>query len=104
MKIYIAAPYTENPAHWTRLVEELGIELLKKGHIPFMPHKHCFGWEKRADIKYEDFMRLGFAWLDACDAILYMKWSPGADRELKRALKLGLEVFYNIKEIKKVKI
>jgi hypothetical protein len=99
MRIYISGPYTENPDKWTKMVEEVGVHLMKKGHTPFMPHKHFYGMEKRNDVGYDDFMRVDLEWLYVCDAILYLRTSPGADVELEVAKKLKKIIYNSVAEV-----
>ena len=101
MKIYIAGPYSSNPEKNMKIAEEIGVQILKRGHIPFIPHKHTFGWEKRNDVTYEDFLRLDFAWLECCDALFFIGRSLGADRELEHSKKLNIPVYYKIDDIPK---
>ncbi len=107
MKIYIAAPYTassekEIEANVNRVID-VGISILKMGHIPFIPHLTHFvelrSKETSAGLKYEDYMEWDREWLLACDAILYLASSPGADRELKLAKKNGLTEYCSVEEI-----
>lgn len=99
MRIYIAYPYTENPVENTKFAEEVGIQLIRMGHAPYIPHKHTFGWEKRDDINYDDFIRFDLEWLGVCDAILFLGESRGTLIELERAKELGLKIFRRLEEI-----
>lgn len=99
MKIYMSGPYTENPHYWTEVIEKIGAELIQMGHTPFMPHKHFYLIEFAYPIDYEVLLAQDLEWLGVCDAILYVRSSPGADRELKHAKELGLKIFYSIDEV-----
>lgn len=103
MRIYIAYPYTNNPKKNTKFAEEIGIKLIKMGHTPYIPHKHTFGWEKRKDINYDDFIKFDLAWLEACDAFLFLGKSKGTLIELKYAKKKGITIFRNLREIKRLR-
>ena len=65
------------------------------GGIPFVPHLSALGSIAAPDqMSYEDWMEFDFAWLDACDALFRIPGvSPGADREVAYATKLGVPVF-----------
>lgn len=48
-------------------------------------------------LRYEDYMKIGCAMMDAADAIYVLgdwEYSPGAKREVSRAQLLGLEVMH----------
>ena len=49
---------------------------------------------------YETWMKLDFIWVESCDALLRLPGeSPGADREVKHAITLGIPVFYSMDEL-----
>jgi hypothetical protein len=97
MKVYVAGPYTPQDGRDESRLENIrraslaAQRLLKAGHTPFCPHTMTAGWEESCG--YEDFLRLGMAWLATCDAILLLPgWeqSKGARREYEEAVTLGL--------------
>ena len=107
MKIFISGPYSaqteaEREKNALRVVD-VAIRLMKKGHVPFIPH--LMHWlDKRArelgyELTWEDFMYHDSAWLKDCEAILYLDSSEGADIELHEARKLGLKIYYDETEI-----
>ena len=101
MRIYIASAYTKGDAALNvRRVIEVADELLWRGHIPYVPHLthlwHLISPKSPScwydyDNSFIDHWAEGLLRLDN-DSI-------GADNEVVRALKLGLPVYYNIKEI-----
>lgn len=107
MKIYIAGPYTaKNESEMennSNKAIDAGIEVYKKGHIPFIPHlTHWVDRRCKANnilFEYEDYMRWDIQWLKACDAIIYLGSSKGADQELKIAEDLGKQVFRSLNEV-----
>ncbi|MFA5378735.1 MAG: DUF4406 domain-containing protein [Dehalococcoidia bacterium] len=116
MRIYIAAPLSaptfEKMEMNADTAIEAGILLMLAGHTPFIPHlmlyvdKYYHDCEMdRADVlgvlDYEDYMKYDLAWLRMCDAILWLSSSPGADRELMIAQKIGLKVFKSVTEVLK---
>lgn len=107
MKIYIAgkysAPTDEEREQNAITMIDYAIEVLKKGHHPFIPLlTHWF--DKRANEKgfslsWQEYMDWDDSFLRACDALFYTGQSTGADIEKARALDLGMTVFTSIDEI-----
>ncbi len=107
MRIYIAGPYTAGlQAEVEKNVAaaiDAGIQLLKLGHVPFIPHLTHYV-EARAgeigqEISWEEYIQWDLAWLKACDALLYLGSSKGADLELKAAVEQGMRIFKSVDEI-----
>lgn len=73
--------------------------IARLGHVPFVPHKMTFDWERDPVLLYPDFIRIDDEWLKRSEAILYGAPSSGADRELKLAEYNGLDVFRSVLEI-----
>jgi len=108
MRIYVAGPYTARDDAGrlanTKAAMRAGLQLLRKGHIPFIPHLcHFFDlWveeEEGQRLPWEIYMKWDDAFLECCEAFLYLAPSPGADRERQRAEELGLTVFQSVTEI-----
>lgn len=100
MLIYIASPYTlgDTVLNVRRQIEAAD-KLLEMGHIPFIP---CLSylWHLISPKSYEEWLRIGLFWLDACDALLRLSGeSKGADEEVAHAILLGIPVYYNIQHI-----
>ena len=113
LKIYIAGPISADMedkvlANCQRAVDA-GIELMQKGHFPFVPHLSLWT-NTRAKVKHdveftwEQWMKLDGAFLQSCDALLYLGSSRGADQELARAKELGLQIFYSVGEVPEVEV
>lgn len=108
MRIYVAGPYTA-PTTEGRLANtyravDAGLALMKMGHAPFVPHLTHFSDERALETEgahrgYQDWMDLDDAYLEVCDALLYLMPSRGADIELARAKELGLQIFYSLDEV-----
>ncbi len=106
MHIYVAGPYSGNT---TEKVEGnvttaimAAIELLNKGHYPYVPHLTHFVdkvEQTTLALLWEDHLDWGLAWLDKCDALLYIGKSRGADIELEYALSKRKKVFRDISEV-----
>ena len=107
LKIYIAGPYSAPSAELrrrnTEIAIDMGLRLRKKGHFPYIPHLTHFIDERAMEIgvpmTYEEYLAWDTEWLKACDALLYLASSRGADYELENAKRLGLTVFYSADEI-----
>lgn len=91
-RIYIAGPYSSNePGGIQRNIlraEAKGIELLKLGFAPLIPHKNTAHWETLPDLDYTMFMALDLAWLAVADVVYFLSnWrdSPGAQIEMAEA-------------------
>lgn len=111
LKIYIASPYsakTEGERRKnTKIVIDAALTLFQKGHFPYIPH--FTRWvDKRAKetdvtMKWKGYVRWHKPWLEACDALLYLGSSKGADIELQIAKDLGKRIYYSTEEVPAVK-
>ena len=108
MKIYIAGPYTADTEEEIELnvqrAIDIGIEIILKGHIPYIPHLTHY-IDKRAKeigiaLTWNDYMAIDLSWLRECDALLFMGSSKGANIELEIAKKLPKEIYFGIDKIK----
>ena len=114
MLILIAGPYRSGTNNDKSLIqanmdklEAAALPIFRKGHIPMIgewvanPLIHLAGSTEIGDaifteIQYPAAHRL----LTKCDAILRIEGkSKGADQDVEIAKKLGLKVFYDLKEI-----
>jgi hypothetical protein len=99
-RVYVAGPYSRGDivlnirealfhADW----------LMAAGYIPFVPHLTGF-WHLCFPRAYESWLAYDMEWLRVCDALLRMSGeSPGADREVAEAQRLGIPVFYSVPEL-----
>lgn len=79
----------------------VGDELLKKGHIPFVPHL-TFSWHLVSPKSWDEWLRIDAAIIPRCDALLRIPGaSKGADIEVKLAERLNIPVYYSLDEIRK---
>ena len=99
MKVYIAGPYTiGDVAQNVRNAVEAGDQVLKLGHIPFIPHMAHF-WHLLFPGPYEQWLQWDLSWLESCDALIRLPGqSPGADREVAAAKKIGMAIFDGVKD------
>ncbi len=110
LRVYIAGPYTavlqaEVEKNVAAAIDA-GIQLLKLGHVPFIPHlTHYVDARAREighEISWEEYIQWDIEWLKACDALLYLGSSKGADMELRAAVERGLRIFRSLDEISQV--
>lgn len=106
MRIYVAGPYGagtegEREANARRAIE-IGVELYRKGHTPFIPHLSHYidGGTGSLGLGWVDYMAMDLDWLDQCEALFYIGPSLGADLELARARKNGIPVFRSMEEVR----
>jgi len=107
MRIYIAGPLTadtdEAVLQNCQKAIDAGIELMRMGHTPFVPHlMHWFDTRARGkgvNFSWEDYISWCLAWLEQCEALLFLGSSPGADVELEAAKKAGKRIFYSVDEV-----
>lgn len=113
LKIFISGPITNGGTADEETVYknvanaiEAGIELIRKGHFPFIPHLSVLtnnvAKRQGVEIPWQTWMAIDDAFLQTCDALLSLGNSKGADVEWERALDLGLEVYCSVEEVPEV--
>ena len=100
MRVFIAGPYSHpDPVINTRNAILAGEEVIKRGHIPFVPHLNHF-WHFLCSHDIDFWYEYDLEWLRVCDIILRLPGeSAGADNEVNRAIKHGIRVIYDISEL-----
>lgn len=99
-RVYVAGPYTADPAACTAAAIEAGNAVLDAGHAPFVPHLAHYWETLHGPRHYEDWMRIDLAWLTAADAVLRLPGeSSGADRETQLAEALGIPVHHSLDDL-----
>lgn len=108
LKIYVAGPYSsEDPntrAFNVRTAMMATANIYKLGHYPYCPHlthflhRFLIEWEG-ASLTYEQWMDFDHVWVSACDALLHLGHSNGADRELAQAQLEGKIIYGSVAEI-----
>jgi hypothetical protein len=100
IKVYIASPYTKGDAAVNVRVQlDAGHELMNHGFAPCIPLMSHFQHMVNPR-PYEDWMKNDLVWVEACDCLVRLPGeSPGADREVAHAMKLGKSVFYSLEEV-----
>lgn len=110
MFIYVSGPYSAGsdaePSARDAAVQanieranQIALELVRLGHVPFVPHTMMAGWEDRLGIPRELALEVCHRWVERCDAIYVIGSSPGADSELAVAETHGLTVFRGLDDV-----
>lgn len=97
-RVYIAHPITSS-GHMIQNIRDAALAwrtLIKQGVVPFCPGLVDYSANMAAEaLDYEEWMSYDYVWLDLCDALLRIPGkSNGAAREVRRANKRGIPVFY----------
>lgn len=107
LRVYIAGPYSADTAEEREQNVEraidVGLQLIRKGHAPFIPHLTHYV-DLRAihlgeSLTWHDYIAWDLSWLEVCDALLFLGSSPGAELERDRAKALGKLIFRSVDEI-----
>ena len=82
-------------------MNEAAARLLEKGHTPLIGVNAALPVVERARVRdeYEAIMQISMAVVAACDAILVISRSKGADRERDLFIERGLPVFYAVEDV-----
>lgn len=102
MLIYVAGPLTATTDRYIQNVSKMlnvAVNLRRLGHCPYVPCMDILLGLIAGDWEYKDYFDMNFAFIGKCDALFFMESSPGADRELEYAKKLGLKIFYKLSEV-----
>lgn len=106
MIIGVAGPYSAPTAEQRQLnldtMNRAAAKLLELGHVPVIGMNAALPVLEKANVadKYKAIMDISMAVINACDALLLLAESPGANKERDLILKKGLKVYYSIDEIK----
>lgn len=105
MIIGVAGPYSA-PTEEQRqknldAMNEAAARVLEKGHIPIIGMNAALPIVTIANIedKYKPTMEISLAVIGACEAILMIGESPGANKERDLVKSKGLPVYYSLDEI-----
>lgn len=100
-RIYVASPYTKgDKIENVRASLRAGDEILRMGHIPFLPLLSHF-WEAESPKPYETWLEIDLVWLRACDAVVRLPGeSSGADGEVAEAKRYEIPVYYGLDELR----
>jgi hypothetical protein len=105
MVIGVAGPYSADTAEQRQQnldrMNEVAARLLSKGHIPLIGINAALPVLAKAATanRYKAIMDISMAVTDACEGLLMLAESLGANRERDLMLSKGLPVFYSIDEV-----
>lgn len=105
MIIGIAGPYSADTAEQRQInldnMNKAAARLLELGHVPLIGMNAALPVMPYADVpdKYKCTMDISMAVISACDALLLLAESPGANKERDFILAKGLPVFTSIEEV-----
>jgi len=102
-RVYVAAPISlGNPVANCQRAIAVGFELMDAGYAPFVPHYSYFvDMDSTSGAgRYEQWIDLDLSYISVCHALLRLGGvSKGADREVAWAEKLGIPVFYSVRDL-----
>ena len=100
-RVYVAGPYTKpDPVANVDRAVDLAAELIDEGFIVYVPHLSHY-IESRYPRHYEVWMEQCLSWVRECNFVLRIPGeSPGADREVALANRLGIKVVHSKEELK----
>ncbi len=110
MIIGVAGPYSASTEEQKQInldaMNTAGARLLELGHIPLIGVNAALPILQKANVpdRYQGIMDISMAVMSACDAILMLAESPGANKERDLALSRGLPVYYKINDIPTVMV
>ncbi len=105
MVIGVAGPYSAPTAEERRAnldaMNEAAAGLLALGHVPLIGMNAAIPVLERADVpdRYAATMAISLAVISACDALLLIGESPGANKERDLILSQGKPVYTRIEEV-----
>lgn len=102
MRVYIASAYSKGDiAINVRNAIVVADELVKRGHMPYIPHLTHF-WHLISPKEYKFWLEYDNSFIDHwAECLLRLdNESSGADEEVSRGYRRGLPVYYSMESIK----
>ncbi len=105
MVIGVAGPYSAPTEDQRKAnldaMNEAAARLLEMGHIPVIGMNAALPVLEKANVpdRYKGIMDISMALISACDAILLLAESPGANKERDHIAAKGKPVYYSIAEV-----
>ena len=100
--VYVCGPITKgNMTDNIGRGIKAGAELMAAGFVPYIPHLDFMAAIMCPnEFSYEAILTADLEWISRCDAILRLPGeSPGGNREVAYAKKIGVPVFYTLKDL-----
>lgn len=95
-RVYISAPYSNDPKTGTDAAIDAADALLSRDYVPFVPHLAMY-WNDKYPHKYHEWLQYCLEWVPVCDAVLRLPGtSNGADTEVNYAKKNNIPVYYSL--------
>ena len=93
--VYVAGPFERcDIAENIGIAARAGLEIMRGGHAPFVPHTHTHMMSLFEYRDYEEWMAIDFVMVERSDALFRLPGkSDGADREVDLATANGIPVF-----------
>ena len=107
MIIGVAGPYSASGAEQRQknldAMNTVAAKLLEMGHVPIIGMNAALPVIEKSKLKdnYKAVMEISLAVINACEALLLLAESPGANRERDLILSKGLPVYFSVEEIPK---
>jgi len=105
-KIYVAGPLNADAVGYIKNIHRMihvANELRKKGHFPYVPCLDFLLGLIDGKMEYDDYLQSNKPWIEVADAFYYIASSPGADKELHVAKKLGKKIYKSLDEVADVR-
>ncbi len=108
MIIAIAGPYSANTENQRKInlsrLNDVAVKILEKGHIPVIGVNAALPVVEKINNsnQREIIMKISMAVMKACDAILVIAESPGANQEKEYFKAKGFPVFHSLEEIPEI--
>ncbi len=105
MIIGVAGPYSASTPEQRKknldLMNGAAARLLESGHIPLIGINAALPIIEQSELDdpYEGIMRISLAIINACDALLLLAESPGANKERDLILAAGKPVYYSLEDV-----
>ncbi len=105
MIIAVAGPYSANTAEQRQknadALNNVAAQLLAMGHTPLIGINAALPVVEQlpSEDKYDAIMKISMAVVDACEAILLIAPSSGANKEASHVQAKGLPVFYTLEDV-----
>lgn len=97
-KVFIATPYSSNSNFNTEMSVIVSKHLIELGFAPFNPL--LWHYSKLKDMEYEAWMEIMDPYLQVSDAVYRIAGeSCGANREINKARKLRIPVYYEFETL-----
>lgn len=104
--VYISSPFSADTDWEVRENVEramkVAIELMQSGYVPLYTHGNYYldliAKKEGVDIPYDTWIENCVELLCRCDAMLYLGYSKGCNKELMRAIEEGIPVYFSVEE------